>query len=143
MGLEVNRAKTRTVRLKERGEGLEYLGYRYSYEADKRGRGTRYLNLAPSPGACARERERIREMVNKHYCFVPIPELIEQVNRQLKGWAAYFDEGRSRPAFRRMNWFVQQRLVRHLNRRSQRPYRPPTGVSWYAHLYHQLGLMQL
>ena len=28
-------------------------------------------------------------------------------------------------------------------RRSQRPYRPPEGVSWYVHLYQKLGLVQL
>lgn len=143
MGLEVNRDKTRTVRLKAQGASLDYLGYRYRYEPDKLGRPTRYLNLAPSPPACAREREKIREMVNKHRCFVPIPTLVEEVNQQLSGWARYFDHGRSRPAFRRMNWYVQQRLVRHLKRRSQRPYRPPAGVSWYAHLYQQLGLVSL
>lgn len=143
MGLEVNRDKTRTVRLKAQGASLDYLGYRYRYEPDKLGRAKRYLNLAPSPSACARERESIREMVNKQRCFVPIPTLVEEVSQQLRGWARYFDQGRSRPAFRRMNWYVQQRLVRHLKRRSQRPYRPPAGVSWYAHLYQQLGLVQL
>ena len=82
-------------------------------------------------------------MVNKKRCFMPIPKLIEEVNQQLSGWSHYFDKGRSRPAFRRMNWFVLQRMVRHLKRRSQRPYRPPEGVSWYAHFYKQLGLVQL
>jgi len=49
----------------------------------------------------------------------------ETVNRQVRGWANYFDHGRSRPAFHVMNRFLQQRMVRHLKRRSQRPYRPP------------------
>jgi len=26
------------------------------------------------------------------------------------------------------------RLIQHLQRRSQRPFRPPEGVSWYQHL---------
>jgi len=33
--------------------------------------------------------------------------------------------------------------VRHLKRRSQRPHRPSNGVTWYAHLYKRLGLVQL
>ncbi len=143
MGLEINRDKTHLVRLKKSGESLEYLSYRYSYEPDKCGRSHRYLNYAPSPSACARERQRVREMVNRHRCHIPIPQLVEEVNIQLKGWACYFAQGRSRPAFRVMNWYVLQRLTRHLKRRSQRPYRPPAGVTWYAHLYRQLGLVQL
>ncbi|WP_089727823.1 group II intron maturase-specific domain-containing protein [Candidatus Thiosymbion oneisti] len=73
----------------------------------------------------------------------PAPKLIPPVNRQVRGWANDFDHGRSRPAFRAMNWFLQQRMVGHLKRRSQRPDRPPKGVTWYAHLYKQLGLVQL
>ena len=69
--------------------------------------------------------------------------LIGQVNQQLRGWAAYFGNGRSRPAFRAMNWFVCQRVVKHLKRRSQRPYRPPEGVSWYDHVLNKLGLERL
>ena len=143
MGLTINRDKTRIVLLKEAGSGLDFLGYSFRYERDQYGRARRYLNLVPSAKACARERTKIREMVDAKHSFVPIPKLIKQVNRQLTGWGAYFDKGRSRPALRRMNWFVFQRMVRHLRRRSQRPYRPPAGVSWYKHMYKQLGLVQL
>ncbi len=143
MGLRINRDKTRIVELGTKGASLDFLGYRFRYERDKYGRPKRFLNVVPSPAACARERDRIRERVNKKRCFVPIPKLIEEVNQQLRGWSNYFDKGRSRPAFRHMNWFVQRRLGRHLRRRSQRPYRPPEGVTWYAHLYKQLGLVQL
>jgi RNA-directed DNA polymerase len=143
MGLTINRDKTRIVEIRAKGASLDFLGYRFRYERDKYGRPKRFLNMVPSPAACARERDRIREMVNKKRCFVPIPKLIGEVNQQLRGWSNYFDKGRSRPAFRHMNWFVQRRLVRHLRRRSQRPYRPPEGVTWYAHLYKQLGLVQL
>ena len=143
MGLRINREKTRIVKLKEPGASLDFLGYSFRYEQDKFGRQKRFLNVVPSAGACARERKKIRGMVNAKRCFMPIPDLIEEVNAQLNGWAAYFGQGRSRPAFRRMNWFVFERMVRHLRRRSQRPYRPPAGVSWYSHLYKQLGLVQL
>jgi RNA-directed DNA polymerase len=143
MGLEINRDKTRIVKLETAGASLDFLGYRFRFEPDKFGRPKRFLNRVPSPAACARERDRIRGIVNKNRCFTPIPKLIEEVNQQLGGWANYFGHGRSRPALRRMNWFVLQRMIRHLKRRSQRPYRPPEGVSWYAHLYKQLGLVRL
>lgn len=143
LGLKINRQKTRIVELKKEGASLDFLGFSFRYEPDKYGRPKRFLNLVPSAKACAREREKLRELINGKRCFMPIPELIEEVNQQLRGWAAYFNYGRSRPAFRRMNWFVYQRLVQHLQRRSQRPYRPPEGRSWYEHVYKQLGLVQL
>ena len=143
MGLTINRDKTRIVKLTEAGSCLDFLGYSIRYEPDKYGRKKRFLNRVPSAKACAREREKLRTMVNKTQSHTPIPELIERVNTQLSGWAGYFNKGGSRPAFRHMNSFVVQRMTKHLKRRSQRPYRPPQGVSWYAHLYNNLGLVRL
>jgi len=143
MGLSVNRDKTRTVRLRENGASLDFLGYTFRYERDRFGRDHRFLNIVPSAKACARQRQAIREIFHTRSSFVPIPKLIGQANRQLCGWAAYFGKGRSRPAFRAMNGYVLQRVIRHLKRRSQRPYRPPKGVSWYAHVHQRLGLITL
>jgi hypothetical protein len=42
-------------------------------------------------------------------------------------------------AFREINSYVRQRLTVHLQRRSQRRYRPPEGVTTYAQL-ERLGL---
>ena len=50
--------------------------------------------------------------------------------------------GYPRKAFRQINSFVQERLVTHLKRRGQRPYRRADGMSWYAQL-HRLGLKPL
>ena len=143
MGLQLNREKTRIVELRREESQLDFLGYTYRYEPDKFGRGNRFLNAVPSKKSCAREREAIRGILNKRNAFVPIPALIQIANRQLRGWAAYFRKGRSRPALRDMNRFVLERMIKHLKRRSQRPYRPPEGVSWYEHLYKKLGLLQL
>ena len=79
----------------------------------------------------------------KQSLLVAIPKLVATVNRQVRGWANDYEHGRSRPAFRAMNWFLQERMIRHLKRRSQRPFRPSKGVTWYKHLYRRLGLVQL
>ena len=77
-------------------------------------------------------------MTDSRFCFKPIPALIRELNRNLRGWANYFDYGHPRRRFREINWYVRQRLKFHLRRRSQRPFRPPKGVSFYKHL--TLGL---
>lgn len=143
MGLTINRDKTTIVNLREPKAILNFLGYSYRYDKDLRGRNKRYLNLFPSKEACARRREKVRQQLNSRTSHVPIPELIERLNQQLAGWAGYFSQGYPRKSYRDMNRFVQLRLIKHLKRRSQRPYRPRKGETWYQHLYGNLGLIQL
>jgi hypothetical protein len=69
-------------------------------------------------------------------------ELIADLNVHLRGWARYFAFGYPTPAFRKMDWYVLQRLRRNLRRRSQRPYRLPDGLGIDAFL-RQLGLLSL
>ncbi|MGO9262058.1 MAG: group II intron maturase-specific domain-containing protein [Bryobacteraceae bacterium] len=80
--------------------------------------------------------------VHHRQCFQPLPQLIERINRHLKGWQNYFDFGYPRQAFRQINTYVRGRLAQHLRRRSQRPFRPPEGVSYYKQLEH-FGLVYL
>lgn len=141
-GLTVNRDKTQTVKLNEPGASLNFLGYMFRYDRDLLGRNHRYLNLCPSDKAMRRERDKLRELTGPERCFVPIPELIGQINEHLAGWSNYFGKGYPRKAFRQINSFLQERLIHHLRRRSQRPYRGTGQSSWYAHLHH-LGLQPL
>ena len=142
MGLEINREKTRGIDLKKEGASLNFLGFTFRYDRDRYGRDQTYLNVGPSEKALARERETLRQMTDSRKCFQPLPELIQDVNQHLDGWAAYFDFGYPRKAFRRINSFVRERLTRHVQRRSQRPFRPPEGVSFYEH-FKRLGLKYL
>lgn len=142
MGLELNREKTRVVDLKQAGASLDFLGYTFRYDRDKQGRPWRYLNVAPSKKALQKERAALREMTGSRFCFKPIPGVIEEVNRNLHGWAAYFSFGYPSQAYGQLNHYVHHRLHLHLQRRSQRPYRAPKDRSLYAHL-RDLGLRYL
>ncbi len=142
MGLELNREKTTVVDLKEKGASLDFLGFTFRYDRDLKGRDYRYLNVVPSKKALAKERARLKDMTNSSLCFKPIPALIRDLNRHLKGWANYFDFGYPRMAFRDINRYARDRLKRHLRRRSQRRYRPPKNKSFYRH-FADLGLVYL
>jgi RNA-directed DNA polymerase len=141
-GLTIHRAKTRVVRLDEPQAGLDFLGYTFRYDRDRHGRPHRYLNVFPSKHAVKRERATLKAMTGPRMCFKPIRVMIAELNRHLTGWSRYFGQGYPRAAFRQINRYVRERLVRHLRRRSQRPYRPPSGVTWYAQL-DRLGLTYL
>ena len=142
LGLELNRDKTRVVILGEEDASLDFLGYTFRIERDRFGRGGRYLSLQPSAKTLRCEREKLREMTGRRFCWKPVPDLVKEMNLHLGGWANYFHLGHPRRAFRKVNWFVNCRLVRHLKRRSQRQYRPPKDVSFYAHL-QGMGLRTL
>ena len=121
---------------------MDFLGYTFRYDRDLYGSGRRYLNVAPSKKALARQRAGLRELTGSAEGFRPLPELIGRLNRQLAGWAGYFGYGYPRAAFREVNRYVRLRLSRHLRRRSQRRYRPPKDKSLYAHLA-EMGLVYL
>lgn len=142
MGLELNRDKTRLVNLTETGASLDFLGYTFRYERDLWGKPKKYLNVTPSQKALKREREALRQMTGAARNCQPIPDMVADINRHLRGWANYFSFGYPRVAYRKVNWYVTQRLYQHLRRRSQRPFQPPEGVSLYEHL-KQLGLAYL
>jgi RNA-directed DNA polymerase len=142
LGLQLNREKTRRVDLRQPGQSLDFLGYTFRYDRDRYGRAQRYWNLEPSRKAMGREREALRGQINWQQSHTPLPELIERLNRHLRGWSNYFGLGYPRKAYRQLNHFVRYRLGKHLQRRSQRGWRARHGVSLYAHLEH-LGLVAL
>lgn len=141
-GLQVNREKTRRVEMGTVGESLDFLGFTFRYARDLHGGKHRYLNIEPSKKALQRERDTIREMTGPNMCYKPVTDMIEEINKHVQGWGTYFAYGYPRKAFRSVNRYVRERLTRHLQRRSQRPMRPPQGVSYYKHLM-RLGWVPL
>ena len=142
MGLEINREKTRVIDLKQEGASLDFLGYTFRYDRDLKGRGNKYLNVSVSAKALKRERKKLREMTSSRMCYKPLPGLVEEMNRQIRGWANYFSYGYPRKGYREINSYSRERLTRHARRRSQRPFRPAEGVSYYEH-FNRLGLVYL
>jgi RNA-directed DNA polymerase len=140
--LTINREKTRIVKLHQGGASLSFLGFTLRYDRDLHGGAHRYLNVMPSAKAQARARAKVRDLTDASQAFRPIDEMVGGVNTWLRSWANYFRYGYPRQAFRRLNWYVRTRLIGHLQRRSQRPYRPAEGKSFYAEL-HDLGLRPL
>jgi RNA-directed DNA polymerase len=142
MGLTINREKTSVVDLRNPKEGLDFLGHTFRYHRDLKGRGHHYLHVGPSKKAVVKERAKLKEMTSPRQCCTPIPALVRRISRHLRGWANYFSYGHPAVAWRKINRYVRERLAAHLRRRSQRPFRPPEGVSLYQCLAN-LGLIYL
>jgi len=144
LGLTINRTKTRVVVLSPMGEAqLDFLGYTFRYDWGRHGRAKRYLTAVPSTKAMTKHRDALRKLTSTRQAYVPLPELVQSVNQYRRGWATYFSFGHPRGAYRQSNAFTVARLATHLQHRSQRPCRPPAGMSPYHFVTRRLGLVVL
>lgn len=127
------REKTKILKLRGIGQTLDLLGYTFRLERSLSGRGACW-RVEASPKALEKERQAIRELTSARWCFQPIQDTIMRVTRQVRGWLNYFRVGHPERVRRRIVRFAENRVVRHLRRRSQRPYRPPKGTDIYEHI---------
>lgn len=144
LGLKINREKTRVIHnLKADGEHLDFLGFTVKHAHSLHGKkGSKYVRIEPSVKAQGRMREKVRQTLDSKQSHTPLPDLIERLNRQIDGWANYFDHGYPRKAYRDLNSYVRMKLTKHLHRRSQRAWRASADQSVNAYL-NRMGLIQL
>jgi RNA-directed DNA polymerase len=141
LGLVINREKTRVVQMRDEDATLDFLGYTFRLSRSHRpGGGPRYWRAEASSEAQKRARDKLRELTSSRFCWMPIKDVVARTNALLRGWLGYFSKGYPAKARWNLVRFAEERLVRHLRRRSQRPYRPPEGVSLFQHV-HDLGLI--
>ena len=138
LGLTVNEAETRLVRLPE--ESFDFLGYTIGrfYGKD----GVPYIGTRPSRKAVRRLLRRVHDATTP-YEHAESPELrVAAISRLLRGWAEYFNQGPVLPTYKLIRWYVQRRLQRWLVRRSGQA---GTGYRQYPdeYLYETLGLYAL
>jgi RNA-directed DNA polymerase len=141
LGLTINRSKTRVIKLApDRKDQLDFLGYTFRYEWGYTDRTRRFLTVTPSAKAIAHRKSELRKVTDHRRCFVPLADLVQTVNRQLRGWQQYYSFGFNRWAYRAVNKHAVDRLTIHLHRRSQRACRPPAGMTYYQFLTRRMGL---
>jgi RNA-directed DNA polymerase len=142
LGLTLNEEKTRVVRLSAGGESVDFLGFTVRLARSRYYEGV-FPVVTPSGAAVIRCQAKLRELTRSKRSRVPIPELVRSLNEALRGWSVYFRYGYASRSLNKVERHARDRLWRHLKRRSQRPVRPPQGVSWYQHLHEGLGLMRV
>lgn len=140
--LEINREKTRTVTLSEIGDSIDFLGFTLRLERSHYNSGT-YVRIEPKKKATMKARDKIRELTSPSRSYVPIEEIIGDINSFLTGWKGYFRIGYPDRVFRKMDSYVRCKVVIHLNRRSQRKHNKPKDLTWYSYLKRNLGLISL
>jgi RNA-directed DNA polymerase len=140
--LEINREKTRLVDLREEKATVNFPGYTFRKVRDLFGRAKKFLSMTPSEKALSKERESLHELTGSRQCYKPVPELIADINRQLQGWKNYFSIGNPGGAYWEIDWYVRERLIQHLQRRSQRGFEFPKDRTIYQ-WFEEQGLIAL
>ena len=142
LGLTVNREKTRTVKLNQPGESLDFLGFTMRYDRDRYGGDHRYLNIFPARKPVERFKDKVRRLTGSGHKR-SLRDTVQQVNLLNRGWGRYFGFGYPRRCFRDLNWFTLNRFKGFIRHRSQRRCKPlKDGESLYAGL-QRLGWVQL
>src|SRR6267378_2169855 len=129
LGLTINEAKT-SLR-DARQERFDFLGYsfgpHYPYNSGVR----RCMSASPSKRSVQRLKTKVRELLvpgnNASW-----PEVLDELNRSLRGWSSYFCLGTPVTAFRSVDHYVRERVRAFLARRHKVAGRGNRRFTWDA-----------
>src|SRR4051812_1009979 len=144
LGLEPKAAKTRIVHLDVGGEGLDFLGFHHRLVRSQGRVGKRdivFLARWPTSRAMRHARTRIRELTARSRLLL-VEVIVAEVNRFLRGWAAYFRYGNSARHFHKIRDHAVFRLTGIIAKRHRRSRSFGTYVIAFASPNY-LGLVDL
>jgi len=114
--LTVNETKTRLCRLP--GDTFHFLGYTFG-RMDSPRTGGAYLGVRPSAKKIQAICAAISEQTSRQWGFLAPREMVDRLNRMLRGWANYFREGAVNAAYRIVDAHACFRLRQWLGRRER------------------------
>lgn len=146
LGLEPKEAKTRIVFLETDGAGFDFLGFHHRLVRVTGRRNRRwsvtFLARWPSDRAMRHARDRLRELTKRSRLLLPVHVIVDEVNRFLRGWAAYFRYANSAVRFEKLMHHVWTRMALVIAKRHKRSRAYGWSVLAYQSPDH-LGLVSL
>ena len=145
LGLEPKAAKTRIVHLEVEGGGFDFLGFHHRLVRSPGLNGKRpvtFLARWPADKAMQHARDQLRELTRRSRLLLPVKWIVEDMNRFLRGWAAYFRFGNSAARFEKIRNYARMRLALFISKRHRRSRRFGWSVVTYQSP-NQLGLVTL
>jgi RNA-directed DNA polymerase len=114
LGLSLNETKTRVV--DARKEPFDFLGFSFHLRCSRKS-GRRYPHVEPSKRSVQRIKDRTKQLTHRRRTPVPMPQVIGELNRTLRGWANYFHHRNCTQALSKVKMHVEERVRTHLRRR--------------------------
>ena len=145
LGLEPKAAKTRVVHLAEGGEGFDFLGFHHRLVRGRTPRSAHLTFLArwPARKAVQRARDRIREITGRKWLWMPVEDVVRDLNLFLRGWANYFRYGNSARVLGQIRNSALQRLAIWLSKKGSRRRAWRWGLKQLLLSPNQMGLISL
>jgi len=119
LGLTVNEQKSKLAIMNvSNKESFDFLGYTFGrlYRRDAQP----YLGMRPSQDATIRILRRIRDETSQTWSPVSVQIRVEVINRVVRGWCNYFDQGAAHPAYRKVSRHLVWRFRRWLMKKHKR-----------------------
>jgi len=136
LALKLNEDKTRV--LDARQQRFEFLGFSFRRQRSSKS-DEMIVVVEPSRKSERRFRDEVRRLTARWTHCAPQPDVVQQVNRYVRGWVNYFHLHNSTRVFTRQRFFLEQRMRQYLEKRRQR--RSNGMMQWPAsRLYKELGL---
>jgi len=134
--LRINKEKTKTENIKD---GVNYLGFTLRKKTSKNHK--QYLSMEPDKESLKKIKGKIREITRK---LTPVgtKEIIERVNRILRGWQQYFDNIAMGKTRNQINRYTELKVAKLISKRNKRK-----GIVWklvgHGKLYNKYGLHKM
>lgn len=135
LGLELHEQKSRIAQIPQ--DRFDFLGYTFGRFYGKHGKP--YIGTSPSKKSLSRVIGKIADETSRRWTPDSARKRVQELNRILRGWCGYFDQGPVQDAQMTVKNYTERRLRRWLMKKHKRR---GTGYRQYSdeYLYGSLGL---
>ncbi len=112
--LSLNETKARVVDARE--ESFDFLGFSFHVRRSRKS-GKRYPHVEPSKRSVRRIIARTKQLTDRRRTPVPMPYIIGELNRTLRGWSNYFHHRNCTGVMSNVKMHVEEQVPTHLRRR--------------------------